>query len=105
RVGWPGPPRARFKTAIFAGSKKATIGSPHPHCLFAPSPAPFLTVESPIKKSVGGFAFAPASCAEEIPQNSANARQVNNPRAARIILFDKRIKSLHISYSIFHISY
>src|SRR5262249_26982089 len=68
------------------------IGSPQPHCLFAPSPAPFLTVESPIRKSVGGFAFALAPCAEAVMQNTASNPQIKSRQVATSILFGEGIR-------------
>src|SRR5262247_423457 len=62
------------------------MGSPQPHCLFAPSPAPFLTVESPIRKSVGGFAFA--SCAKA----AAGRLQVKSKQVAISIFCDEGIR-------------
>src|SRR5215471_4196614 len=43
---------------ILLWSKKGAIRSPQPHWPLAPSPRPFLTVESPIRKRVGSLGLS-----------------------------------------------
>src|SRR5215472_17797646 len=82
---------------ILLWSKKGPIRSPHPHWPPAPSPRPFLTVESPIRKRVGSFGLGAVDGegdwerARLMPQNnSARATGKAQLRVMRLCVLDKR---------------
>src|SRR5262249_25497260 len=83
---------------ILVWSKNAEIGSPQPHWPFAPSPRPFLTVESPIRKSVGIFGLRTVE-GEAVCGKFARLKPSNSPKAiTRTIRFftclSSRLRSL-----------
>src|SRR5215469_16396066 len=85
---------------ILFWSKKGPIGSPHPHWPPAPSPRPFLTVESPIRKRVGSFGLGAVDGeggwerARLMPQNnSARATGKAQLRVMRLCVRRSRVRS------------